>query len=130
MSVQDKAKVPPVATIQSVPRTVVALGFVSLFMDLSSEIIHSLLPVFLVTVLGAGNVPVEIFVPNVTPTAAGTMKDGFGTAQSQIFHNTFPDYSVYLNLQIPLRNRSAQDPRSIRPPRRLFENVGIPPPKA
>jgi outer membrane protein len=61
-----------------------------------------------VTVLGAGNVPVEIFVPNVTPTVAGTMTDGFGTAQSQIFHNTFPDYSVYLNLQIPLRNRSAQ----------------------
>src|SRR5882757_3645849 len=61
-----------------------------------------------VTVLGAGNVPVEIFVPNVTPTVAGTMKDGFGTAQSQVFHNTFPDYSVYLNLQIPLRNRSAQ----------------------
>jgi outer membrane protein TolC len=61
-----------------------------------------------VTVLGAGNVPVEIFLPNVTPTVAGTMKDGFGTAQSQIFHNTFPDYSVYLNLQIPLRNRSAQ----------------------
>jgi outer membrane protein len=61
-----------------------------------------------VTVLGAGNVPVEIFVPNVTPTVAGTTKDGFGTAQSQIFHNTFADYSVYLNLQIPLRNRSAQ----------------------
>ena len=61
-----------------------------------------------VTVLGVGNVPVEIFLPNVTPTVAGTTKDGFGTAQSQIFHNTFPDYSVYLNLQIPLRNRSAQ----------------------
>ena len=61
-----------------------------------------------VTVLGAGNVPVEIFVPNVTPTVAGATKDGFGTAQSQVFHNTFPDYSVYLNLQIPLRNRSAQ----------------------
>lgn len=54
MSVQEKAKTPPFATIQSVPRTVVALGFVSLFMDISSEIIHSLLPVFLVTVLGAG----------------------------------------------------------------------------
>jgi MFS family permease len=54
MSIQKKAKVPPVAAIQSVPRTVVALGFVSLFMDISSEIIYSLLPVFLVTVLGAG----------------------------------------------------------------------------
>src|ERR1044071_6462624 len=53
MSVQDRAKVPQVATIRIVPRTVVALGFVSMFMDISSEIIHSLLPVFLLTVLGA-----------------------------------------------------------------------------
>jgi MFS family permease len=37
-----------------IPQTVWALGFVSLFMDISSEIIHSLLPVFLVSVLGAG----------------------------------------------------------------------------
>jgi MFS family permease len=35
------------------PRTVWALGFVSLFMDLSSEIIHALLPVFLTVTLGA-----------------------------------------------------------------------------
>jgi hypothetical protein len=41
-----KAQIPPLATIQSMPRTVVALGFVSLFMDISSEIVHSLLPVF------------------------------------------------------------------------------------
>lgn len=37
----------------ALPRGVVALGMVSLFMDTSSELIHSLLPVFLVTVLGA-----------------------------------------------------------------------------
>ena len=35
------------------PKGVVALGLVSLTLDLSSEMIHSLLPVFLVTVLGA-----------------------------------------------------------------------------
>jgi MFS family permease len=35
------------------PRTVWALGFVSLFMDLSSEIIHALLPLFLTVNLGA-----------------------------------------------------------------------------
>lgn len=35
------------------PRGVWALGLVSLFMDVSSEMIHSLLPVFLVSVLGA-----------------------------------------------------------------------------
>ena len=36
-----------------IPRGVWALGFVSMFMDISSEMIHSLLPVFLVAVLGA-----------------------------------------------------------------------------
>ena len=37
----------------SLPRGVWALGIVSLCMDTSSEMIHGLLPVFLVTVLGA-----------------------------------------------------------------------------
>ena len=36
-----------------IPRTVWALGLVSLFMDLSSETIHALLPLFLTTTLGA-----------------------------------------------------------------------------
>ena len=36
----------------SIPRTVWALGLVSLFMDLSSELIHALLPIFLVTTMG------------------------------------------------------------------------------
>ena len=36
-----------------IPRTVWALGLVSLFMDLSSETIHSLLPLFLTVTLGA-----------------------------------------------------------------------------
>ncbi len=35
------------------PRTVWALGFVSLFMDISSEIVHGLLPLFLTVSLGA-----------------------------------------------------------------------------
>ena len=35
-------------------RAVWALGLVSLFMDISSEMIHGLLPVFLTSVLGAG----------------------------------------------------------------------------
>jgi MFS family permease len=40
--------------LRAVPRGVWALGFVSMFMDISSEMIHSLLPIFLVSVLGAG----------------------------------------------------------------------------
>jgi MFS family permease len=35
------------------PTGIWALGFVSLFMDISSEMIHGLLPVFLTSVLGA-----------------------------------------------------------------------------
>jgi len=43
-----------------IPRTIWALGFVSLFMDLSSELVHSLLPVFLVTTLGASTLTVGV----------------------------------------------------------------------
>ncbi len=53
-----------------------------------------------------GGVP--YFVGTLTAPTLGTSYAGFGTAQSQIFHNNFPDYNVALNLQIPIRNRSAQ----------------------
>lgn len=50
------------ATTQTpaIPRTIWALGFVSLFMDLSSELVHSLLPVFLVGTLGASALTVGV----------------------------------------------------------------------
>ena len=38
---------------RKIPRSIWMLGFVSMFMDISSELIHSLLPVFLVSALGA-----------------------------------------------------------------------------
>ncbi len=41
-----------VSTLAQIPRGVWVLGFVSMFMDISSEMIHSLLPMFMVTVLG------------------------------------------------------------------------------
>ncbi len=39
-------------TLRQIPRGVWVLGFVSLLMDISSEMIHSLLPLFMVTTLG------------------------------------------------------------------------------
>lgn len=42
---RDTASIP-------IPATVWALGFVSMFMDISSEIVHALLPLFLTTTLG------------------------------------------------------------------------------
>ena len=44
----------------SLPGSVWALGFVSLLMDVSSEMIHSLLPVFMVTVLGSSALTVGL----------------------------------------------------------------------
>ena len=38
---------------KGIPRSIWALSFVSLFVDISSEMIHGLLPVFLTSVLGA-----------------------------------------------------------------------------
>ena len=43
----------PDRTKAGLPRGIWALGLVSLFMDISSEMIHGLLPVFLTSVLGA-----------------------------------------------------------------------------
>ena len=39
--------------MRNIPRTVWALGFVSMFMDISSEMVHSLLPIFLISVLNS-----------------------------------------------------------------------------
>src|SRR5438445_13325788 len=43
----------PTYSIRDIPPSVWVLGFVSMFMDISSEMIHALLPIYLVTVLGA-----------------------------------------------------------------------------
>jgi outer membrane protein len=50
----------------------------------------------------------EVFEPSAVTPVVGTNQQGFGTAQSQIFHNQFPEYAGQLTLTLPLRNRSAQ----------------------
>lgn len=70
----DTGKAPPIktpsATWRDVPATVWTLGFVSLLMDVSSELIHSLLPVFLTTVVGASAVDVGLIEGIAEATAA------------------------------------------------------------
>jgi MFS family permease len=56
-----------------VPGTVWALGAVSLLMDLSSELVHSLLPVFMVTVLGASMLAVGM-VEGIAEATASIVK--------------------------------------------------------
>jgi outer membrane protein TolC len=52
--------------------------------------------------------PAGVYLPNVVPLTTQVVKGGFGDAMSSVFHNNFPDYSVSLNLTVPIRNRSAQ----------------------
>src|SRR5579863_8239995 len=49
-----------------------------------------------------------IFESTLDTPVKGTSQEGFTTAQSQVFHNKFPEYAVQLTLNLPLRNRSAQ----------------------
>jgi MFS family permease len=58
--------------MRAVPRGVWALGFVSMFMDISSEMIHSLLPVFLVGTLGASVVMLGLIEGVAEATASIT----------------------------------------------------------
>lgn len=70
--------------LRQIPRGVWALGLVSLFMDISSEMIHSLLPVYLVTVMGASAVSVGLIegvaeaAANITKVFSGVLSDRFG----------------------------------------------------
>ena len=60
-------------------------------------------------VVDATGTPVPgLFLPATVPNVIGTSKQGFGTAQSQIFHNTFPLYAAQLTFSVPLRNRANQ----------------------
>ena len=60
MAIASHRAAPLAKSLGAIPRGVWALGLVSLFMDLSSEMIHSLLPIFLVSVLGASATAVGV----------------------------------------------------------------------
>ncbi len=71
-------------TLTRMPKAVWMLGFVSLLMDVSSEMIHSLLPLFLVTVLGASALTVGVIEGIAESTAllvkvfSGVLSDYLG----------------------------------------------------
>src|SRR5690242_12275556 len=73
-----------VSTLGRIPAGIWTLGFVSLLMDVSSEMIHSLLPVFLTTVLGASALAVGLIEGAAEATAlivrvfSGVLSDYWG----------------------------------------------------
>ena len=71
-------------TLRRIPPAIWALGFVSLLMDISSELIHSLLPVFMVASLGASMFTVGLIEGVAEATAlivkvfSGALSDYWG----------------------------------------------------
>ncbi|BCH27665.1 MFS transporter [Mesorhizobium sp. L-8-3] len=78
----DTAMLP--TTRRSIPVGVWALGFVSMLMDISSEMIHALLPVYMVAVLGTSALAVGIIegiaeaTASVTKIFSGALSDWLG----------------------------------------------------
>jgi sugar phosphate permease len=72
------------STLSLIPRSIWAIGFVSMFMDISSEMIHALLPIYLTTVLGASALSVGFIegiaeaTANITKLFSGAISDWFG----------------------------------------------------
>ncbi|HEX9210254.1 MAG TPA: MFS transporter, partial [Bradyrhizobium sp.] len=74
----------PNAARAGLPRGIWVLGFVSMLMDVSSEMIHALLPVYLVTVLGATTLTVGFIegiaeaTASITKIFSGALSDWLG----------------------------------------------------
>ena len=75
---------PTSSHLRAIPSSIWALGCVSLLMDVSSEMIHALLPVYLVTVMGASMLTVGIIEGIAEATASivkifsGALSDWLG----------------------------------------------------
>ena len=74
--------------LSQIPRGVWVLGFVSMLMDISSEMVHSLLPLFMVTVLGTSVFTVGLIEGMAESTAlivkvfSGVLSDYLGKRKS------------------------------------------------
>jgi len=82
--VHDTGPAKAAATLRNIPSGVWVLGFVSMLMDISSEMVHSLLPLFMVTVLGASALTVGVIEGLAESTAlivkifSGVLSDYWG----------------------------------------------------
>ena len=75
-------KIPTIRAPQQIPVGIWILGFVSMLMDISSEMIHSLLPIFMVTTLGASVFAVGM-IEGIAESTALIVK---------VFSGAFSDY--------------------------------------
>ena len=72
------------ATYRRIPAGIWALGFVSMLMDISSEMIHALLPLYMVSVLGTSAFAVGVIegiaeaTASITKVFSGALSDWLG----------------------------------------------------
>ncbi len=107
------------SVLRRMPAGVWVLGFVSLFMDISSEMIHSLLPLFMTNVLGAGAVAVGLVEGGAEATGlivrifSGALSDWLGRRKALALFGyglsalTKPLFAVAPSLGIVLAARLA-----------------------
>jgi MFS family permease len=76
--------------LYQIPASIWALGFVSMLMDISSELVHSLLPIFMVSTLGASAFAVGVIEGMAEATAlivkvfSGTLSDYLGRRKTLV----------------------------------------------
>ena len=81
---RHSANAPPAPPRLRIPRTIWALGFVSLFTDLGSEMVHGLLPVLMAGILGASALTIGLIegaaeaLVLVTKVFSGYFSDAIG----------------------------------------------------
>ena len=79
--VPSSATVRAPSVLRRIPAGIWALGMVSMLMDISSEMIHALLPVYMVTVLGTSTLAVGIIegiaeaTASITKVFSGALSD-------------------------------------------------------
>ncbi|NTW81888.1 MAG: MFS transporter [Chlorobiaceae bacterium] len=84
MSEQPEKSGSPGTWKRTLPQSIWALGFVSMFMDVSSELVHSLLPVYMRNVLGASMLTIGMLegiaeaTASVTKVFSGAISDYVG----------------------------------------------------
>ena len=101
-------------SLRHIPSGIWVLGFVSLLMDVSSEMIHSLLPLFMVTILGTSTMAVGIVeglaesVALVVKVFSGTLSDYLGKRKGlALFGYALSTFTKPLSLQSPPASASS-----------------------
>ena len=105
-SCANTAKSPP-----KMPRSIWALGFVSMLMDISSEMIHALLPLYMVTVLGTSVVAVGVIegiavVRDRSPILVVDANGSLGDVTQQVKLHRVAHHAVYKEVVLVGVNRN------------------------